>query len=283
MAKFILSAFADEYSSSIDKQIEGLIENGVYGIEIRGVDGTNIADITLEKAAEVRAKFDKAGIVVTSIGSPIGKIKLADDFEAHLDKLRHVIAIAKILGTDKIRMFSFYMEKDADYSACRDEVMAKLGRMLEIAKAEGIILCHENEKGIYGDNAERCLDIQKEFRGEIKCIFDPANFVECEVETYPHAFNLLKDYILYFHIKDAFGMGRIVPAGEGMGHIPEIIAEANELYDRDVILSVEPHLSNFDGFAALEKEGITEFKKDKSNSEITFGIAVSAIKKIIEK
>ncbi|MBR5309325.1 MAG: sugar phosphate isomerase/epimerase [Clostridia bacterium] len=283
MAKFFLSAFADEYSSEIDKQIEGLLENGVKGIEIRGVDGTNIADITLEKAEEIKAKFDKAGIKVTSIGSPIGKIKLADDFEAHLDKLRHVIAIAKILGTEKIRMFSFYMENGADYAACRAEVMEKLGKMLEIAKAEGITLCHENEKGIYGDNAERCLDIQKEFGGEIKCIFDPANFIECEVETYPHAFNILKDYIYYFHIKDAFGMGKIVPAGEGMGHIPEIMAEADKLYDREVILTVEPHLTNFDGFAALEKDGVTDFKKDKSNSEVTFGIACSAIKKIIAK
>ena len=180
-------------------------------------------------------------------------------------------------------MFSFYMEEGADYAACRAQVMEKLGKMLEIAKAENIILCHENEKGIYGDNADRCLDIQKEFGGEIKCVFDPANFIECGVETYPYAFNLLKDYILYFHIKDAFGMGKIVPAGEGMGHIPEILAEADKLYDRDVILSVEPHLSNFDGFAALEQEGNLEFKKDKSNSEVTFGIAISAIKKIISK
>jgi len=283
MANYILSAFADEYASDIDKQIEGLLENGVHGIEIRGVDGTNISEITLEKAEEVKAKFDKAGIKVTSIGSPIGKIKLSDDFQAHLDKLRHVIKVAKILGTDRIRMFSFYMEEGVDYAACRAEVMEKLGKMLEIAKAENMTLCHENEKGIYGDNADRCLDIQKEFGGEIKCVFDPANFIECGFETYPYAFSLLKDHILYFHIKDSFGLGKIVPAGEGMGHIPEILAEADKLYDRDVILSVEPHLSNFDGFAALEKEGNLEFKKDKSNSEITFGIAVSAIKKIISK
>lgn len=283
MANYILSAFADEYSKEIDKQIEGLLQNGVHGIEIRGVDGTNIADITLEKAQEVKEKFDKAGIKVTSIGSPIGKIKLTDDFEAHLDKLRHVIKVAKILGTDRIRMFSFYMEDGADYAACRNEVMEKLGKMLEIAKAEGILLCHENEKGIYGDNAERCLDIQKEFGGEIKCIFDPANFIECDVETYPHAFNLLKDYILYFHIKDAVGKGEIVPAGEGKGHIPEIIAEASQIYDRDVTLSVEPHLALFDGFINLENSDIEEIKKYHTQSEIAFGIAISAIKKIIEK
>ena len=193
MANYILSAFADEYGSAIDKQIEGLLENGVNGIEIRGVDGTNIADITLEKAKEVKAKFDKAGIKVTSIGSPIGKIKLADDFDAHLDKLRHVIKIAKILGTDRIRMFSFYMEEGADYAACRAQVMEKLGKMLEIAKAENIILCHENEKGIYGDIAPRCLEILDSFP-EIEGVFDTANFVQCGQDT-AEAWNMLKHRI----------------------------------------------------------------------------------------
>ena len=41
MAKFILSAFSDEYSKEFDKQIEGLKANGVDHMEIRGVDGKN--------------------------------------------------------------------------------------------------------------------------------------------------------------------------------------------------------------------------------------------------
>ena len=61
MVQFKLSAFADEYSPVFDKQIEGLKKNGVSLIEIRGVDGTGIADITLEKAREVKAKLDEVG------------------------------------------------------------------------------------------------------------------------------------------------------------------------------------------------------------------------------
>ncbi len=281
MANYILSAFADEYDPSIDKQIEGLLANDVHFIEIRGVDGTNISDITLEKAAEVRAKFDKNGIKLSSIGSPIGKIKLADDFEAHLEKLRHTCKVAKILGASQIRMFSFYMEEDADLDECRAEVMEKLGRMLEIAREEGIVLCHENEKGIYGATVDRCLDIQKEFGGEIRLIFDPANFIECGEETYPYGFNTLKEYIHYFHIKDAFGKGNIVPAGEGLGHIPEMMKEFGEYTDKDVFLTVEPHLAVFKGLDKLEnKEGET-IKKQYASSSEAFGVACSAIKKLI--
>ncbi len=285
MANFILSAFADEYSKFIDKQLEGLNNNNVPFLEIRGVDGTNISDITLEKANEVKEKLDKAGVKISSIGSPIGKIKLTDDFDEHLDKLRHTIAIAKILGTNQIRMFSFYIEDGVDPDSCRAEVMEKLGKMLEIAKAEDILLCHENEKGIYGDNAERCLDIQKEFGGEIKCIFDPANFIQCGVETYPHAFGLLKDYIYYFHIKDATGVGgieTIVPAGKGIGHIPEIMAEADKIYDRDIILTVEPHLALFDGFQNLENSSEEDLTKFHARSEDAFALAINSIKNIIK-
>lgn len=166
MAKFVLSAFADEYSPVIDKQIEGLKANGIGMLEIRGVDGTNIAHITEEKAREVKAKFDANGIKVSCIGSPIGKIKITDPFEPHLEELRHVIKLAKIFETKKIRMFSFYPDHGEPMSEMRDEVMKRLAAMLEIAEAEDVLLCHENERGIYGDSVERCLDIQKEFAAE---------------------------------------------------------------------------------------------------------------------
>ena len=50
MINFRLSAFADEYSPEFDKQIEGLKKNGIGLIEVRGIDGTNVSQITLEKA-----------------------------------------------------------------------------------------------------------------------------------------------------------------------------------------------------------------------------------------
>lgn len=59
MAEFVLSAFADEYSPKFDEQLEGLKKNGVGFIEIRGVDGTNVADLTDEQLHEVRAKLER--------------------------------------------------------------------------------------------------------------------------------------------------------------------------------------------------------------------------------
>lgn len=282
MAEFILSAFADEYSPKFDEQLEGLKKNGVGFMEIRGIDGKNVSDLTEDEMKAVREKLDKAGIGVSSIGSPIGKIKANDPFEPHLDKLRNCIKAAKILGTENIRMFSFYMPDSVSREEARPEVMKRLGAMLEIAKAEGITLCHENEKGIWGDSPETCLEIQKEFNGEIKLIFDPANFIECGYEPYPHGFDLIGDRIYYMHIKDATAERTIAPAGKGIGRIPDIIRELDKR-DGKIFLTVEPHLRVFKGLDALENGEKTNMPNTYASSEEAFTAAVDAIKEIVSK
>ena len=282
MAEFILSAFADEYSPNFDEQLEGLRKNGVGFMEIRGVDGKNISDLTEDEMKAVREKLDKAGIGLSSIGSPIGKIKTSDPFEPHLDKLRNCIKAAKILGTKNIRIFSFYMPDGVTREEARPEVMKRLAAMLEIAKAEGITLCHENEKGIYGDSPETCLDIQKEFGGEIKLIFDPANFIECGYEPYPHGFELLGDRIYYMHIKDADAEQKIAPAGKGIGRIPDILRELDKREGK-LFLTVEPHLRVFKGLESLETDEKTKMPNTYATSYEAFGAAVDAIKAIINK
>ena len=283
MAEFVLSAFADEYSPKFDEQLEGLKKNGVGFIEIRGVDGTNVADLTDEQLHEVRAKLDAAGIGVSSIGSPIGKIKVYDEFEPHLEKLERCISAAKILGTPNIRMFSFYIPEGKTREECRPEVMRRLGVMLDIARKAGVTLCHENEKGIYGDSPETCLDINNEFGGEMKLIFDPANFIECGCEPFPHGYGLLGDRIYYMHIKDATAEKTIAPAGKGVGRIPEIIADLDKKRSGRIFLTVEPHLRVFAGLAGLETDEKTKMPNTYETSAEAFGAAVDAIKAIIAK
>ena len=72
-------AFADEASGQINGQTAAMQRNGLQGLEIRGVDGQNISDISIEKAHEVRRKLDDAGLAVWSMGSPIGKIGIESD------------------------------------------------------------------------------------------------------------------------------------------------------------------------------------------------------------
>ena len=103
-----LCAFADEASAMLSGQIAALQRNDISLLEIRGVNGKNIKDISREEAKNIKNILSSEGISVWSIGSPIGKISLSDDFEAHKDDFKRILETADILGADKIRMFSFF-------------------------------------------------------------------------------------------------------------------------------------------------------------------------------
>lgn len=275
MSNIKLCAFADETSPEIDLQIETLKRNSIPYLEIRNVDSVNIAKITLEKAKEVKSKLEANGLAVWSLGSPYGKIKITDDFAPHLDEFKYGLELAHELGAKCIRLFSFY---EADDST-RDIVMERLNAFVEAAKGSGVVLCHENEKGIYGDIASRCLDIHKTLP-ELKCVFDPANFVQSDQDT-KEAWELLHNYIYYMHIKDALFGGKIVPPGEGDGNIPYLVKEYSK--QGGGIMTLEPHLMVFDGLAALEADEKTEIDNfSYPDNDTAFDVAANALKGIIK-
>lgn len=275
-----LYAFADEASSMIDGQITAMKENGLDGLEIRNVDNVNVVDISDAKAKEIRKKLDEAELRVWTIGSPIGKIDIEkDSFEQHTERFKRSLEIAEILGADNVRLFSFFTPGDnrADY---KDKVIERLGVFAEIAKGTGITLCHENEKGIYGDIPERCLEIHKALP-EIKAIFDPANYIQCGVDTLK-AWEMIKPYVKYLHIKDALADGNVVPAGKGVGNLKYILDDFKK--NGGDSLTIEPHLTVFAGLADLEKEGdksvVGEVYRYPSN-EAAFAAAADALKELL--
>lgn len=278
MSNIKIYAFSDEASPSIDAQIDALLRNGLDGMEIRNVDGVNISDITKEKAKEVKAKLDAHGLCVWSIGSPIGKITLQDDFEKHMEKFRHTLEIAKILNAQSIRLFSFFMPKNSDPGVYKEEVFARLGQFVEAAKGYNITLCHENEKGIFGDIPTRCLEIHKQFP-EIKAVFDPANFVQSQVDTLK-AWALLKDYVHYMHIKDALEDGLVVPPGKGIGNVQRIAKDFIAGGGKE--FTMEPHLKVFDGFEQLEQGEAFKAHYEFANNDIAFDTACQYFKELLK-
>ncbi|MBE6777802.1 MAG: sugar phosphate isomerase/epimerase [Ruminococcaceae bacterium] len=276
MNKVIIGAFADEAGGRLDDQIAAMLDNGVKHLEARMVDGKNFVDCTAEEARAIKAKLDANDLRIWSIGSPLGKINITDPMEPHLDKLKHTLELAAIMGSERIRMFSFFIPEGEDPAVYRDEVMERLSRMVEVAAGSGVKLCHENEKGIYGDVAVRCKDILDSVPG-LGGIFDPANFIQCGQNTL-EAWDLLKDRIDYFHVKDCLEDGKVVPCGKGIGHVPEILSKFIAAGGQQ--LTVEPHLTVFDGFAALEKDG-AKTKMDAfayPSKRAAFDAAVAALK-----
>ncbi len=282
MGKIILSAFADEYSPELNKQVEMLKEHGVPMIEPRFIDGKNISDFTEEEAKELRAVLDKNGIGVSSIGSPIGKIELDEDFEAHLEKAERTFKCANILGVKYIRMFSFRLKEGERREDVRDEVYRRLGLLLDLADKYGVTLCHENEAKIYGETVEYTLELLEHFGGRLRAVFDMGNFVLEGCQPYPYGLGKLKNYIEYFHIKDSLAAGAVVPPGAGEAHIEEILRDYKAEFDRDFIITLEPHLETFSGLNSLAGKSFENPYKYET-PELAFLDALKRIKEIISR
>jgi 3-dehydroshikimate dehydratase len=249
----ILTAFGDEISSDFDVQLDTLELEDIKHIEFRGAWNKGVLQLTDMELASIEQKMEQRGFRLSSIGSPIGKIKITDDFDSHLRDFDRALAIAKRFNVPYIRIFSFFLPEGEDASLYRDEVMRRMTELLNRAEKSGITLLHENEKHIYGDNAERCLDLLETCQSpRFRCAFDPANFVQCGVKPYTDAFPLLEPYIEYVHIKDAkLKDHRVVPSGEGDGQVMDVLkAIKNKGYDG--FLSLEPHLAEagtYSGFS----------------------------------
>ncbi len=280
---YTITGFADEISPDLNEQIKGIKGLGMSHIEMRGVDGDNLIFHNDAKVKEIKNRLDAEGIALSALGSPLGKIQITDPFEKHFDEFKRAVEIAHIMETSNIRMFSFYVPegKEKEY---KDEVFERLGKFVDYAKSNDVVLLHENEKGIYGEKAPECRELMEEFYGEhFKAIFDFANFVQVSQDTL-EAYELLKDYIVYIHVKDALSKdGSVVPVGLGDGNVPEILGK---LFDHGFngYLSLEPHLFDFVGFAKLEQNDVS-IKKDgakKLNGLEAFTLAHSALIKVLE-
>ncbi len=279
MSKIILSAFSDEYADGLDEQIKMLKENGFSMMEPRFINKVSIADLNKEQVKELKSKLNDNGLGVSSLGSPLGKINLADNFNAHLEKTKRTAEIANELGAKNIRMFSFYLPEGKNRDECREEVIDKLGQMLDIADSFGVTLCHENEALIYGESPERCLDLLQTFAGRLKCVFDMGNFV---LDGYNplEAYETLKEHVEYFHIKDSLFAGAIVPAGKGEARIKEILNKYKKEFNRDFIITLEPHLQTFGGLNALVGKTFENPYKYE-NQQVAFMDAIAKLKEIV--
>lgn len=277
-----ISGFSDEIASDIDTQFRVLKQLGISYFEPRGIDGKNISMLTDEEVKELKRKMDHYGIKASSIGSPIGKVRLEEPFEPHFELFKKVVKIARDLDTKYIRVFSFFHEGGEVWSnEEREEVLTRLRRMIGYARDNNVVLLHENEKDIYGDTVDRCVDLMnalgcKQFRA----IFDPANFVQCGQDT-KRAYELLREMIEYVHIKDAIReSGKVVPAGYGDGKVEYVL---NKLFENGYkgFLSLEPHLGRFVGLASLELDD--KMLDLPEGGEGTFTLAYRALCEILDK
>lgn len=274
MSNIHISGFADEICFDFKEQLETVKALGMEYISLRSANAKSIAQYTPEEVrTELLPLLNEFGIRVSSIGSPIGKVDIADDagFEQQLIELENLCKICAILDCRYIRMFSFYMPKDENPEDYREAVIAKLQKFIDVAKKHDVVLLHENEKDIFGDIGSRCLAIFNQLASpHFRAAFDFANFVQCE-EDPAICWQLLRPYIEYIHIKDAVSTDKEnVLCGTGEGKIKELLTRAIRDEGYEGFLTLEPHLVLFASLASLETEGaekIIKVNKAKDGAE----------------
>jgi sugar phosphate isomerase/epimerase len=265
-----LSAFADEISADPVEQLDVLAENRVRNIEFRSIYKTNVLDLTTEQHEVFRALLRERGVGLSAIGSPIGKIVITDPFEPHLERLDVAFDLADFYGTRRVRIFSYYMPSGDDPTEHRDEVLRRMAIKAQRARQRGITLVLENEKGIYGDTAARVADVLDAVGSPaLGHAFDPANYLEVG-QSIDDAWRLLRDRVAHFHVKDYdTKLERNVPAGQGEGKIPELIADAVR--------------RGYRGFCVLEPHLVVAEKSYGFTGPVRFGEAARALQSELDR
>jgi sugar phosphate isomerase/epimerase len=251
-----LSGFADEIDADFSTQCEVASGLGLRFLEIRSAWGVNILDLDGTQLDTMKQTLASHELRVSSIGSPIGKIFIDEDFDPHLERMRHAAEVARLLEAPYIRIFSFFLRPGAHPDDHRDEVLHRMRALAEVAEEADVILLHENEKEIYGDVPQRCHDIVTSVDSpKLRLAWDPANFVQVGVRPFTEGYELLRPNVEYVQIKDAHaGDGSVVVAGAGDG---EVVETVHALRDDgfDGFFSLEPHLAltgSLGGFSGAE-------------------------------
>jgi sugar phosphate isomerase/epimerase len=242
-----LSGFADEIGPDLGDQIRVCRETGVTHLELRSVDKVNVLNLSPDRRREILDSLRGEGMGVVSIGSPCGKKPATDDETELMDMFKKALEAAVAFEAPLIRVFSFYPhggEGAGPVEEIRDRSIELLRKQASILDESGtdVVMVHENEKGIYGDTGDRCLDLMQSVDSpRFRTAFDFANFIQVgddPAENWPK----LKQFTSHIHIKDAKkGSGEVVPAGEGDGSIGAILKDAYDGGYRGFV-SMEPHL-----------------------------------------
>ena len=294
--KVILSAFADEAanSKSVVEQFAVLAALGLeyYSPRFLNVSGDvkNIMQLDRAELKTVKSMQDDYGLKVTSIGSPIGKVKLLDvddgthnrfvPFTKYLkDDVTTAIDRAKALDARMIRGFSFYHPRGTDPAPHIPQSSEQLAAIVDKCEQAGLVYAMEVEANLIGQNGRLMAELARRInKPNLVCIFDGGNIssqnldpVRCFAE-----FTAMRKYLGYLHIKDykidtalewtgAVDEERLknfVPADRGDSGHEAILRDLRENFEPiekrmkklglpGVFLELEPHLKGVGQFGGF--------------------------------
>lgn len=278
-----LGVLTDEVSVQLTEALDWIKEQQLAHVEIRMVDGQNVAALSDEQVLRVKEEVEKRGLFISAIASPIFKCALdparpvasGDTFgqkeegvEAHFEKLERAIAICKMLGTNKIRIFSFWREVEPQQH--EQEIVGHLREAAALAQKENIVLLLENEPSCNGGFAAEVGRLTELVNSpHLKVLWDPGNEEYGARSSYPAGYHAVKPELGHVHLKDAYidseGAPRCVPIGSGNVPFKEQLTALQE-DGYTGLFTIETHYVPEGGTAkdgtALTIEGLRKLLKE---------------------
>lgn len=213
-----LSVITDEISGEFEYALDVMLEYGVKGAELRGLWGTNIADLSDEQAARAKKALDERGMTVSCIASPLYKCDLygetgdatgqthgatARNMDEQLAMVERCARMADFFGTKFIRIFAFWKRGELTDNI-ESDIVAALREGAAKAESLGVVLGLENEHACYlGTGAQIARVIKAVGSPALKAVWDPGNAFCAGELPYPDGYDAVKADMVHFHIKDA--------------------------------------------------------------------------------
>jgi len=216
-----LCAITDEISQDFEHALDVLGEYGATAAELRGLWGTNIADLNDEQVARAQAALRTRGMKAACLATPFYKCDLAAEtpnpgeaagrmhlaqprgLEDQMEMLRRCIRLARTFDTPLLRVFSFWRKTPLtpDLEA---RIVDAFAAPLDLAAREGVTLLLENEHACYiGTGAEAARIASEIDSPHFRLAWDPGNAYYAGERPYPDGYEAVRPWLAHLHVKDA--------------------------------------------------------------------------------
>ena len=233
----LLSGFADEAANqkTLDQQFSAFAALGLRYFSIRFVDAgngvKNVMALEPDELETVKNKVDEYGLSVSSLGSPIGKVKLCDvddgtstpyrPFEEYIaEDVPRACELANAFGSKLIRGFSFYHPKGSSLDEHFSQATDQVGKIAEVCNQHGLTYGLEVEANLVGQNGEVLAKMHEQINQDaLVLIFDGGNLVTMgySADEVFEQYALMKPGLGWLHIKDFLNPN----SGEKVDHVDE--------------------------------------------------------------
>lgn len=230
--KISLCAFITA-NSPLEEQIAAVKAAGISQVEIEGVNGTLVADMTESDLVNLRSMLDEAGLSVYALATDLGKIGIGDrNHNLNEWRLIPVMRAAKILGTKNLRIFLHTVtEEQKNHPGVAFAIMAKTNRFNHLG--DQFLMCIENGVEYFTDTEER-MTYSLDRLYLARSVFNPAAYLAAGKAELTAAVKTLLSRATYLRLADGKADGTLAPIGAGECDIAAILGE---IY-KDTVLSV---------------------------------------------